>query len=161
MTEVAFNTGLPQPSAVEEPEAEPEEESNKPVSGAPSGRVAAQVVDRLRTNAERGTTTIPTEVIEKIITVTAREVPGLHAFPAADDEDRAIAIDLDGRTAAVRIRLVVEFGFAVHSVAEKVRTKVISALENLIGLEVTGVDILVEDIHIPDPEPEPEADPAE
>src|SRR3954468_18243309 len=39
------------------------------------GRVAVQVVDRLGTTGKRGTTTIPTEVIEKIVTVSTREVP--------------------------------------------------------------------------------------
>jgi uncharacterized alkaline shock family protein YloU len=36
----------------------------------------------------------------------------------------------------------------VYSVTEKVRAKVISAIENLLGLEVTTVDILVDDVHV-------------
>jgi len=47
-------------------------------------------------------------------------------------------------------QLVVEYGFVVYSVTEKVRANVIGAIENLLGLEVTAVDIVVDDVHVPD-----------
>ncbi len=126
----------------------------QPVSGAPavsSGRVAVQVVDRMRSTAERGTTTVPNGVIEKIATLAVREVPGVYQFGSTDD--KPMAINLDGRAATVEIHVVVEYGFAVYAVTDKVRTKVISALENLFALEVTAVDIVIDDIHIEPPEP--------
>ena len=51
------------------------------------------------------------------------------------------------------ITLVIEYGFVVHSVTDKVRTKVISAVENLLGLEVTECDIVVDDVHVKDEGP--------
>ena len=51
---------------------------------SPSGRVAVQVVDRLRSTAERGTTTVPTPVIEKIATLAVREVPGVYDFATGE-----------------------------------------------------------------------------
>jgi uncharacterized alkaline shock family protein YloU len=121
-----------------------------------SGRVAVQVVDRLRSTAERGTTTVPTPVIEKIATLAVREVPGVYEFAAGGvtetvEGDRTLAIGIDGKTATVTLHLVIEYGFAVHSVTEKVRTKVISALENLFSLDVTAVDIVIDDIHLEEP----------
>ena len=44
--------------------------------------------------------------------------------------------------------IVIEFGFQVFSVTEKVREKVISSVENLLGLDVTNVDVTVDDVHI-------------
>jgi uncharacterized alkaline shock family protein YloU len=138
---------------------------NEPASGDNSGslmlssrpgRVAVQVVDRLGTTGKRGTTTIPTEVIEKIVTISTREVPGVFAFSGAtgtEDGERAIEIAVDGQTATVAIRLIVEFGYVVHTVTEKVRTKVISAVENLFSLDVTAVDIAIDDIHVGDDAP--------
>ncbi len=61
-----------------------------------------------------------------------------------------MAVRLDGATAAVKVTLVVEYGFVVYSVTEKVRANVIGAIENLLGLEVTAVDIVVDDVHVPD-----------
>jgi uncharacterized alkaline shock family protein YloU len=141
-------------------------------AAAASGRVASAVVERLRNNAElaveRGTTSIADEVVEKIAGIAVREVPGVHDIGGdvarvlaglkeriglgdADDEtDRGMRVRLQGRTAQVNVTLVIEYGFVVHSVAEKVRTKVINAVENLLGLEVTEVNILVDDVHVPD-----------
>src|SRR4029450_745757 len=124
---------------------------------APPGRVAVQVVARLRSTAERGTTTVPTPVIEKIATLAVREVPGVYEFAtgatAPADGEKPRAISLDGKAGAIEIHLVVEYGCAVHSVTEKVRTKVISALENLFGLDVTAVDIVIDDIYLDVSEP--------
>ena len=153
----------PEPAADEPEPAETAPEPAAPTSPAPatgaasSGRVAVQVVDRLRSTAERGTTTVPTPVIEKIATLAVREVPGVHEFAsgttAPADGEKPIAITLDGKAATIEIHLVIEYGFAVHSVTEKVRTKVISALENLFGLDVTAVDIVIDDIHLEESEP--------
>src|SRR6266542_2622468 len=78
-------------------------------AAAATGRIASQVVDRLRNEAE-----------------------------------------LAAKTAEVNLTIVIEFGYVVYSVTEKVRAKVISAIENLLGLEVTTVDILVDDVHVSD-----------
>jgi uncharacterized alkaline shock family protein YloU len=142
-------------------------------AAAASGRVATQVADRLRNNAElaadRGTTIIANEVVEKIAGIAAREVPGVYdlggdvarVFSAVKervglgpaDDDQGVSVRLEGGTAAVRVTLVLEYGFVVHSVTEKVRAKVIGSVENLLGLEVTAVDIVVDDIHFPDTGP--------
>ena len=139
-------------------------------AAAASGRVAAQMVDRLRNNAElsadRGTTIIANEVVEKIAGIAAREVTGVYdlggdvsrVFSAVKeriglghkDNDQGISVRLDGGKAAVKVTLVIEYGFVVYSVTEKVRANVIGAVEKLLNLEVTAVDIVVDDVHVPD-----------
>ncbi|GAA3277717.1 Asp23/Gls24 family envelope stress response protein [Dactylosporangium vinaceum] len=149
-------------------------------TAAASGRVASQVVDRLRNNAEltadRGTTTIADEVVEKIAGIAARKVEGVYdlggdvarVFAAVrdriglgDDEkengNRGVTVRLEGRNATVRVTLVIEYGYVVYSVAEKVRAQVITSVENLLGLEVTAVDIVVDDVHVDDEDKEPKA----
>jgi uncharacterized alkaline shock family protein YloU len=144
-------------------------------AAAASGRVASQVVERLRNNAElaaeRGTTSIADEVVEKIAGIATREVPGVYDLggdvarffanvkeriglgDADEDADRGMSVRLEGRTAVINITLVIEYGFVVHSVTEKVRAKVISSVENLLGLEVTEVNIRVDDVHVDDAGP--------
>jgi uncharacterized alkaline shock family protein YloU len=142
---------------------------------AASGRVASQVVDRLRNNAElaaeRGTTTIANEVVEKITGIATRDVPGVYdlggdvarVFAAVkeriglgdpgEDSDRGVSVRLEGGAAEISITIVIEYGFVVHSVTEAVRVKVINSVENLLGLEVTQVNILVDDVYVPDAGP--------
>lgn len=139
-------------------------------AAAATGRIASQVVDRLRNNAElaaeRGTTTIADEVVEKIAGIATREVPGVYDLGGdvarffasvkervgladqGESADQGVSVQLAGRNAEVKLTIVVEYGFVVYSVTEKVRAKVISAIENLLGLEVTTVDILVDDVHV-------------
>jgi uncharacterized alkaline shock family protein YloU len=139
---------------------------------AASGRVASTFVDRLRNNAElvvdRGTTTIADEVVEKVAGIATREVPGVHDLggdvarvfaglreriglgDADDDTDRGIKVRLDGRRATVDVILVIEYGFVVRAVTDKVRANVIGAVENLLDLEVGEVNIRVDDVYVPD-----------
>jgi uncharacterized alkaline shock family protein YloU len=132
-----------------------------------------QATRRLRNNAElpadRGRTTIRHEVVEKIAGIAAREVPGVYdlggdvarVFSAVKeriglgdaDEDQGVSVTLTGTTAAIEVVIVIEFGYVVHSVTDTVRVKVINSVENLLGLEVTGVDVIVDDVHIEDKGP--------
>jgi uncharacterized alkaline shock family protein YloU len=123
---------------------------------------------RMRNNAdipsERGLTSIANEVVEKIAGIAAREVPGVYDLGGdiarmfsglrerlhLGEENRAqgIGVRLQGRSAEISVTLVLEYGFVVSSVTDKVREKIISSVETLLELDVTSVDILVDDIHI-------------
>ena len=137
-------------------------------AGEAISEATQHAMTRLRNNAElpseRGHTTIANEVVEKIAGIAAREVPGVYdlggdvARVLSDirerlhlgDESKAqgVGVRLSGRTAEISVTLVLEFGFVVSSVTDKVREKVISSVEALLELDVTAVDILVDDIHI-------------
>jgi len=131
---------------------------------------AANVVSRIRNNAtvpaERGQTTIANEVVEKIAGIAAREVPGVHDLGGdvarvlsslkeklrlgEESAAQGVSVKLEGKTAEIVVVIVIEFGFQVFSVTEKVREKVISSVENLLGLEVVAVDVTVDDVHVPE-----------
>jgi len=135
-------------------------------------------VDRLRNTAEltteRGRTTIANEVVEKIAGIAAREVAGVYdlggdvarVFAAvrervglgeADVVNKGVSVRLEGKTAGIDLTLVVEYGFVVFTITEQVRAKVIASVENLLGLEVTEVNINVDDVHVGEnPPPVPE-----
>jgi uncharacterized alkaline shock family protein YloU len=132
--------------------------------------VAQAAVTRIRNNATlpaaRGTTTIANEVVEKIAGIAARDVPGVYDLGGdtvrllstvreklhLGEESRAqgVAVRLDGKRAELTITIVLEYGFVISSVTDKVREKTISAVETLLGLDVTAVDIVVDDIHVDD-----------
>lgn len=91
----------------------------------------------------RGNTTVSDAVVAKVVTMVAGEVDGVHRL---DDEDSEVAVD--GRVAMIRISLVVEYGQAVTALAKRIRTDVIDAVEEGLGLDVASVDIHVGDIHV-------------
>ena len=148
-------------------------------AAAVSGRVASSVVDRLRNSAEvggdRGSTSIADEVVEKITGIAVRSVPGVYdlggdvarAFAAVrqriglgnadEDTDRGISVKLDGTRARVDITLVIEYGYPVHPVTAQVRAAVIGAIEKMLGLQVSEVNIVVDDVHVGDPQHSPSA----
>ncbi|GAA5182318.1 hypothetical protein GCM10023322_19060 [Rugosimonospora acidiphila] len=129
---------------------------------------ASRAVTRMRNSAtlsaSRGHTTIANEVVEKIAGIAAREVPGVYdlggdvarIFSAVKDrlhlgEENAaqgISVRLEGKQAEIEVVIVIEFGFQVYSVTEKVREKVVSSVESMLGLEVTAVNVNVDDVHI-------------
>jgi len=148
-------------------------------AGAATGKFASQVVGRLRNNAEivdeRGSTTIANEVVEKVAAIATREVDGVYdlggdvarLFSAVRDKigigggsegaDQGVKVRLEGKTATVSITFVIEYGFVVYTVAEKVRANVIGAVETMLGLEVTEVNLLVDDVHVPDKDDAPKS----
>jgi len=131
---------------------------------------AANVVTRIRNNATvaagRGRTTIGNEVVEKIAGIAAREVPGVHDLGGdvarvlsavkeklhlgEESAAQGVSVKLEGKAAEITVVIVIEFGFQVFSVTEKVREKVISSVENLLGLDVVSVDVTVDDVHVPE-----------
>jgi uncharacterized alkaline shock family protein YloU len=141
-----------------------------PYDGAAADGGAGHDTDGRRDTAprptDRGHTVIADEVVEKIAGIAAREVPGVYdlggdvarVFSSVKERlgfgqnegDEGVSVRLEGTTAAVRVTLVIEYGYVVYAVADKVRANVIGAVEDLLGLEVTAVDIVVDDIHVPE-----------
>ncbi|WP_169951256.1 Asp23/Gls24 family envelope stress response protein [Microbispora sp. H11081] len=113
---------------------------------------------------ERGRTTIADGVVAKIAGMAAREIDGVHdfgtgtarafgaikgAFGGEDGVTRGMAVEVGERQAAVDIHLIVEYGVAIPDLAQAVRAHVIRAVERMCGLEVTEVNIAVDDVHLP------------
>jgi len=158
----------PQGSTVDSVRQRASDAAERALGAARDG--ATTVADRIRNNAtvaaDRGHITIGNEVVEKIAGIAAREVPGVHDLGGdvaralttvkerlhlgSESARQGVTVKLDGRRAEISVVIVIEYGFQVFSVAETVREKVISAVENLLGLDVQGVDVTVDDVHVPE-----------
>ncbi|MBB6174895.1 putative alkaline shock family protein YloU [Nocardiopsis mwathae] len=115
----------------------------------------------------KGTTSIADHVVAKIAGMAAREVGGVHsmgggaarAFGAVRDRipgattsgtaARGVSVEVGEREAAADIDLVVEYGVSIPDLAAGVRRNVITAVERMTGLEVTEVNVTIDDIHLP------------
>lgn len=119
----------------------------------------------------RGKTTIADGVVSKIAGTAAREVPGIHNLGAGMTRaigavrervpgggtggvSRGVKVEVGERQAALDIDVVVEYGFAIVDVAAEVRVNVISAVERMTGLEVVEVNLVVDDVNLPDEDDE-------
>ncbi|MFI9434977.1 MULTISPECIES: Asp23/Gls24 family envelope stress response protein [Streptosporangium] len=117
----------------------------------------------------RGNTSIDSGVVAKIAGMAAREVAGVYDMGAGTARalgavrgivggDRSVtqgvSVEVGERQAAVDLDLVVEYGVAIPDVAAAVRRNVITAVERMTGLEVTEVNIRVDDVHMPGQEKE-------
>src|SRR3712207_907451 len=119
---------------------------------------------------ERGTTTIQDGVVSKVAGIAAQEVDGVRmgsgttsqamgsimsAVPGVGgsaSQSRGVSVEVGEVEAAVDLTMSVEYGRAIHQVAEAVRTNVIRWVESLVGLRVTEVTITVNDIFFPQQE---------
>lgn len=115
---------------------------------------------------EHGRTVIADTVVAKIAGVAAREVDGVHnlgggtarAIGALRERipgsrtnvTQGVAVEVGERQAAVDIAIVAEYGVAIADLAHGIRRNVINSVERMTGLEVTEVNIDVNDVHLPD-----------
>jgi len=115
---------------------------------------------------ERGRTTIASTVVSTIVGVTVRGVPGVYAVGGgasralgrvrdvlpgtSSNPGSGVSVEVGETEAAVDLRLVVEYGVPIVTLAGDVREAVIGAVEDLTGLSVTEVNISVDDVHLPD-----------
>jgi uncharacterized alkaline shock family protein YloU len=60
---------------------------------------------------------------------------------------RGVSVEVGQIEAAVDLTLEVQYGKSIPTVAESVRSTVIRRIESLVGLRVTEVNIVVDDIY--------------
>ena len=127
---------------------------------------------------EHGRTSVADVVVSKIAGMAAREVSGVHSLGGGTaraigalreripggrvNVQQGISVEVGDRQAAVDISIVAEYGVAIHELADAIRRNIILSVEEMTGLEVTEVNVIVHDVHLPedsddedDNEPEP------
>ncbi len=121
--------------------------------------------------SDLGTTTIQDSVVTAIIGMAADEVDGVapshggirlpgDTSPTVGEfvdnltggasRTRGLSVDVGERQAAADITLNVDYGRSIPQVAKAVREHVIERVENLTGLEMTEVNIQVNDVILPE-----------
>ncbi|MFY0407783.1 Asp23/Gls24 family envelope stress response protein [Solicola sp. PLA-1-18] len=115
---------------------------------------------------EQGRTTIADTVVSKIAGIATREVSGVHAVGggaaravgaireripgSSTNHSQGVSVEVGERQAAVDLQLVADYGVSIADLSAGVRRNVISAVERMTGLEVTEVNITVNDVNLDD-----------
>ena len=134
-------------------------------STTPSPAVPAPRRSAAELSTEHGNTTIADLVVAKIVTLAASQIDGVYALGGGTarmvgavrqrvpgvsaSATQGVSVEVGLRQAAADIDLVVEYGVAIPDLANAVRGNVINAVERLCGLEVTEVNVNVDDVHLP------------
>lgn len=111
-----------------------------------------------------GKTTISDTVVAKIAGIAASEVSGVYALGggaaravgslreripgSSTNHSQGVSVEVGEKQAAVDVTLVAEYGVSIADLALGIRRNVITSIERMTGLEVTEVNIDVQDVHI-------------
>lgn len=114
----------------------------------------------------QGRTSIADSVVAKIAGIAAREVDGVHAMGAGGaralgtikeklpvggggpSPAQGVRVEVGERQSAIDVELVADYGVSIPDVAEAVRRNVIERVQRMTGLEVTEVNIAVDDVYL-------------
>jgi uncharacterized alkaline shock family protein YloU len=146
---------------------------NNPTAGKPSTSAAGAATVVKSGDDGRGTTTIVDNVVEKIVGIATVAVPGVWAVGGGvaraigsmrdvvgqHNLTQGVRVEVGQTQVAVDLNLVVEYPYPLQEVAENVRDAVYGVVEELVGMEVTEVNVTISDIHIPEEENQGEGTP--
>ena len=148
MTNTTATGGSPEPTVLQ---ARVSKELERPASDALA--------------SPHGTTTIADTVVQKIAGLATREINGVHqlggtttrAFGALRERipgatasiGQGVSVEVGERQAAIDLEVMVEYGVPIAELARAIRRNVITAIEQMTGLEVVEVNINVNDVYIP------------
>jgi uncharacterized alkaline shock family protein YloU len=122
-------------------------------------------------DTERGKTTIAEGVVTKVAGIAAREVPGIYALGGGatrafgamtqrvgigDERTQGVSVESGEREAAVDLTVVIEYGESIPQVSELLRDNITKRIEGITGLQVTEVNITVNDLHFPGDDEQPQ-----
>lgn len=113
---------------------------------------------------EMGRTTIADSVVSKIAGIAAREVSGVHdlgggaarmvgaireRIPGSRTNlQQGVSVEVGERQAAIDIDIVAEYGVSIVDLSTGIRRNVIAAVERMTGLEVSEVNVTVNDVYL-------------
>ncbi len=113
----------------------------------------------------QGSISIAPQVVQKIVALATREMTGIHAMGgggaraygavreripgSGTTQTPGVRVEVGRKQAAIDLEVTVEYGTSLVELTRAVRRNVITAVETLAGLEVTEVNIAVNDVHVP------------
>lgn len=131
-------------------------------STAPARRTSTELV------TAQGRTSIADSVVRKIAGVATREVAGVHDLGTGGSRamgtfrsrlpgtspsvSQGVSVEVGERQAAIDLDVVCEYGVSIVDLSQAIRRNVVDSVEQMTGLEVTEVNIAVDDIYIGDDE---------
>lgn len=112
--------------------------------------------------AENGNVNVAQNVIAAMVEKATLDVPGVHSMTLEKSvgflnknakKINGVKVMFEGKTElSLEISVVLDYGSNVISVSTAVQEKVKDAVENMIGIKVKNIDVLVEEIYVEETE---------
>jgi uncharacterized alkaline shock family protein YloU len=127
------------------------------------------VATNSRLSTEDGRITVAQSVVQKIAGMATREISGVYtmgsgtsrAFGAIRERipgssgpnvAQGVGVEVGETQAAIDLDIVIEYGVSVADLGRSIQRNVKQAIERMTGLEVVEVNVMVDDVHLPDSE---------
>ena len=113
----------------------------------------------LQENEDLGTVKIADDVVASIAGIAATEVEGVVSMAGNIGNElksrigvkslaKGVKVEVIGKSVKADIALVVEYGYNIPVISQKVQEKVKSAIETMTGLEVLSVNVRIGGVNI-------------
>ena len=108
----------------------------------------------LQEDDDFGTVKIADDVVASIAGIAATEVEGVVSMAGNIGNElkskmgvknlaKGVKVEVIGKSVKADIALIVEYGYSIPAISQKVQEKVKSTIENMTGLTVTDVNIRI------------------
>ena len=138
-------------------DVEPDEDAGTELAPSAAGQDIEAVTDDEDVDSE-DSLTFSNGVIEKIVAIAMREVPGVVGMKGswfnrvqdafgASDSTKGVTVEVTPESAVrVNISVLIEYGAYAPQVFEDVKRAVVKQVTGMTGLEVAGVNLRIEDV---------------
>lgn len=115
-----------------------------------------------------GTTEVLPSVVQKITAFAVREIPGVVALggggaaravgamrqtlTGSTENTAGVRVELEEQKARIAVDVEIEYGVGAHELVRAVRRHVPKAVEEIAGVPVVELDIVITDVHLPGPD---------
>jgi uncharacterized alkaline shock family protein YloU len=111
-----------------------------------------------------GTTEVLPAVIQKVVAYAARDIPGVVSLGAAGsravgavrqtltgstENVGGVRVELERDTATIGLDVEIEYGVGARELTRALRRHVPEAVEQIAGVHVTELNIVITDVHLP------------
>jgi len=118
-----------------------------------------------RLASEDGKISVAESVVSKIAGIACREVAGVHAMGAGASRafgaireripgssgpsaTQGVSVEVGETQAAIDLDIVIEYGVAIADLGRSIQRNVKGAVERMTGLQVTEVNVSVDDVYL-------------
>ena len=113
----------------------------------------------MQEDEELGSVKIADDVVAMIAGLAATEVEGVASMAGNVTNEllnrvgvknlaKGVKVEVIGKSVKADIALIVEYGYSIPAISQKVQEKVKSTIENMTGLEVSDVDIRIAGVNM-------------